>query len=125
MKKLLNYSIVSLLVLVLLFSLCACFETGVEGAAKKVENAIEKSIAAGGYFSEAEYKTELKHDKDSDSYVYTIDVYRPEEYVNSPASLGRGLHQMYDGYFDEFDNAKIVINIYDGQGTLVYSDLWD
>ena len=36
MKKLLNYSIVSLLVLVLLFSLCACFETGVEGAARGV-----------------------------------------------------------------------------------------
>ena len=125
MKRTLTCLTLALLTVALLCSLCSCFETGVEGAAKTADKSIERSVAAGGYFSEAEYVTTLEHDEDADTYVYTINVYRPEEYVNSPASLAKSFHLNYDGYFDEFENARVVINIYDGKGTLVFSDLWE
>ena len=122
MKKILTCSVLVLLSLALLLSLCSCFETGVEASAKTADRSIERSDKAGGYFSEADYETSLEYDEETDTYVYTVNIYRPEEQVNSPASISRSLHLNIDGYFDEYDNVTVLINVYNGLGEAVYID---
>ena len=116
MKKLISKVLLFATVMCVVFSLCSCFATGVEGAAKEADEWIEGS----GY--DAEHVTSLEYFEDTDTYVYSVKVYRPETPVLSAFQVSGNYHSGINGFFSDYDNVTIKVDVYDGEGRLVYED---
>ncbi len=122
MKKVISNVLLLATIMCVVLSLCSCFATGVERAANKADKCIRESDEAGGFFGEAEYITSLEYFEETDTYIYTVEIHRPEVPVLNAGQISYGLHSNINGFFSDYDNVKIKIDVYNGNGKLVFED---
>ena len=111
MKKLLRILALALALISMLVLCCSC-GSELDRAVKDADEVIAARNEGSGY-PNCEFSAELVYDEDEDSYDYVISI----EYGNStqnPDSIVYGLKQNIDGYFDDIDNAEVVVKFYIG-----------
>ena len=109
MKKFIRIAAIVLALFSTLSLLCSC-GSKLDRAVKDADEVIAARNEGSGY-PDCEFSAELVYYEDKDCYDYVISVEYGDS-TKSADSIVYGLKQNIDGYFDDIENADVVIKFY-------------